>query len=174
MVQERLDWLGLPPRPRLTAPQFGSWLKQLWKGHSYEQVALKLRPHVEDAGLKVDRSSIKKLEQGRVPNWPMLYAISRAFNVPMEEITAQLTSALGFSRDLIRHSSTTPSHGPEGGAADGTATARIRQLEARLEQLQTYEAIVRQVRPLLQSALVAIGEESGHARTKKTSRRGHH
>lgn len=87
----------VPRRPRLSVPQFGAWLSELWAEHSYEQIAIKLRPFVKEHGLKVDRSSIKKLELGRVPNWPMVFAISQAFDVPVMDTTARLLRALPFA-----------------------------------------------------------------------------
>lgn len=84
----------MPNAPAVTAPAFGVWLATLWEGKSYEQVALKLRPHAP--GQAVNRSSVKKLEQGRVPNWTMAYAISQAFGVPFMEVIARLASGMGY------------------------------------------------------------------------------
>lgn len=88
-------WAHVPKRPTLQAPAFGAWLESMRGEHrSHEQIAQQLRPYVADARLKVDRSSVKKLEEGRVPNWPMIYAISRVHKTPVPDVLLRLAGAL--------------------------------------------------------------------------------
>ena len=60
------------------------------------RIALRVRPYVKAAGLKVDRSLIAKLEQGRVPSWPLLGALSAVYGVPVAETSRLLMEALRF------------------------------------------------------------------------------
>lgn len=94
----------VPKRPQVRAPKFGSWLELRRGDRSFEQIAQKLRPLVDGVGLKVDRSAIKKLEQGRVPNWPMIGALSQVYDVPAMEVVRVLINALEFpaAPDLFR------------------------------------------------------------------------
>jgi len=64
----RLGLLHMPKRPQVSAPKFGKWLELQRGDRSLEQIAHKLRPLLVGVGLKVDRSTIKKLESGRVPS----------------------------------------------------------------------------------------------------------
>jgi hypothetical protein len=95
---------SVPKRPQVRAPKFGEWL-QLQRGdRSLEQIAGKVRRHVELAGLKVNRSLVQKIEQGRVPNWPLLAAFSRVYEVPITETVIRLIGAMEFpgADDLLR------------------------------------------------------------------------
>lgn len=122
-------------RPLVRAPKFGRWLELQRRGRTFEQVAIQLRPMVEASGLKVDRSTVKKMEAGQVPSWPLLLGLSAVYGVPVEETLRELVSALEFSgaRDLLRHTSAVSPTPNLGGVGDATAT-RIRELEGRLEE----------------------------------------
>jgi hypothetical protein len=61
-----------------------------------EQIARKVRPLVEPAGLKVDQSMIYKIEQGRVPSWPMVAALSQVYKTDIRETVLQLMQTLEF------------------------------------------------------------------------------
>lgn len=84
----------MPARPILTAPAFGQWLATQRGRRSYEAIASRLRPYVKDFGLKVDRSSVQKMETGRVPSWPMLWALSEIYRVPLPDMARQLLAVL--------------------------------------------------------------------------------
>jgi hypothetical protein len=55
-----------------------------------------MRPHVAAVGLKVPPSLIVKLEQGRVPNWPLLIAYSKVLDEPLDALVARLVPALSL------------------------------------------------------------------------------
>lgn len=80
----------------VTTPTFGAWLKTLRGDRSLEQIAQKLRPLVKAVGLKVDQSLVYKIEQGRVPSWPMVGALSRVYGVPVAETVERLRGAIVF------------------------------------------------------------------------------
>jgi hypothetical protein len=69
-----------------------------------EQIAILIRPLVDGTGLKVSRSLILKLEQGRVPNWPMLGALAKIYETDVQAVTLRLVNALEFpgADDLLR------------------------------------------------------------------------
>lgn len=69
----------MPKRPTLESPEFGDWLRQRRGARSHAEIANQIRMRVQDAGLGVHPSLIVKLEQGRVPSWPLLTAISEVF-----------------------------------------------------------------------------------------------
>lgn len=93
----------MPASPPIAAPAFGAWLESLRGPRSLEQIAKKVRPHVEPIGLKVDQSLIYKIEKGRVPSWPMLGALCRVYGVDIREATHKLIDALQFpgAADLL-------------------------------------------------------------------------
>src|SRR5262245_4487058 len=108
----------VPPRPVIAAPKFGQWL-QLQRGtRSLEQIAIRVRPFVKPTGLKVDQSLIYKLEQGRVPSWPLLGALCRVYDVDIRDGALILIGALQFPgvSDLIGQTSGvgSPSHPASG------------------------------------------------------------
>jgi len=79
-----------------TARNFGRWL-QLQRGErSLEQIAIKVRPLVKAAGLKVDQSMLYKIERGRIPSWPMLAALARAYDQDFRATVMRLVDALEF------------------------------------------------------------------------------
>lgn len=84
------------PVRTVTTPAFGAWLRTLRGDRSLEQIAQKVRPLVKDVGLKVDQSLLFKIEQGRVPSWPMVGALSRVYGVPVGETLERLRGALVF------------------------------------------------------------------------------
>lgn len=61
------------------------------------------------------------------------------------------------------------------GALDAAAAlARVRELEARVEELATYQAIVHQMRPMLREAMALLSAEDSTPRRVKTQRRRRH
>lgn len=84
---------GVPSAP-ITSPAFGDWLKAQRGDRSHEAMAIALRPHLQAVGLKVHASQIVKLEQGRVPSWPMLIAISQVTHAPIAELAERVASSL--------------------------------------------------------------------------------
>ena len=80
----------------VTTPAFGAWLRTMRGDRSLEQIAQKLRPLVKAVGLKVDQSLLYKIEQGRVPSWPMVGALSRVYDVPVGETVERLRTAVVF------------------------------------------------------------------------------
>lgn len=94
--------VSVPPRHNPTAPKFGQWLHMQRGKRSLEQVAISIRPLVAAAGLKVDQSLIYRIEQGRIPNWPILAAFSRVYNIPFPALAAQLADAVEFPGAVTR------------------------------------------------------------------------
>lgn len=131
---------SVPSAPQLSAPKFGQWLAEQRGDRSYEAIAVKVRKHVEGMGLKVNRSAIKKYEDGRIPPWPILYAFAVIYDAAPTDVAARLFTAIQLStgRDLLRHSRDQQSGSLQGGSADDPASARrIAQLESELATLKT-------------------------------------
>src|SRR5262245_4698323 len=132
------------PRGRLTrpgishAPAFGRWIAQRRGRQSLEQIALKIRPYVESTGLKVDRSSLAKVEAGRLPSWPMLAALAIVFEVPMREMVDRLVSSIEFpgAEKLLPRGDgwSTTSSAPREEADGNWPTPASRLLQSRLIQ----------------------------------------
>jgi len=59
---------------------------------------------VEPSGLKVDRSLIAKIEEGRIPNWPLLAAFAIIYQIPLPELLSVLIQNIEFpgSAKLLR------------------------------------------------------------------------
>lgn len=128
------------------APAFGRWVAEMRGDESLEDIAMKIRPYVEQTGLKVDRSSLMKLESGRLPSWPMMAALGIVFDVPFQVVIDQLVSAIDFPgrekllpsrRDGSRTGGTPSSEVTHGNAPTASAfsdlTLRCRQCEKTLE-----------------------------------------
>lgn len=167
----------VPKRPTVRAPKFGQWLELKRGKRSFEQIAQKIRPLVEGVELKVDRSTIKKFEQGRVPSWPMLGAISVVYDVPIEETVERLRLALEFpaARDLLRHVSTVESS-PLPGGGDVPASPSVRELQDRLAQSERdHAALVAGIRAVAGelTRLLAADEGAPARLTQPKARRGH-
>jgi hypothetical protein len=136
------------------------------RGRSFEAVAILLRLKLEKSGLKVDRSTVKKLEGGQVPSWPLLLALADVYGVSVKETTGHLVGALEFAgaSDLIRHDPTVEL-APHLGGADAAAT-RVRELERQLEErdarLSEAEDVARRL-----MRIFTTDAESAAARTTK-------
>lgn len=161
----------VPASPRVVAPKFGEWLKLRRGTRSLEQIALKIRPYVAAMGLTVDRSAIAKYEQGRVPNWPMLGAFSRVYDVAIIETVQRLLDGLEFpaANDLVRHGRT-GQRTPLKGEPNDPTSDRTPQLEARLAE---YERLVPDIQAMLLrlTKLAAGAEERGARKQTPKSRR---
>lgn len=185
LVRSQVLCGGLAKRPSLqvTAPKFGAWLKARrefppadQKPKSLEGLAKRLRPLVAASGLKVTTSTLTKFEQGRVPNWPMLFALSIAYEIPILQMVAQLVGTVEFPgrRDLIgREGDQTSNLLPHQEVADVTASTRIRELEGRVSE---YEAALTEINGVAShlARLAAFGPQSRRTpRSKPKSGRGH-
>jgi hypothetical protein len=104
----------------------------------------------------------------------MIGALSRVYDVPVLEIVQELVTDLEFpdASDLLCHSALVK-HSARGGA-NGPTSARIRELQTRVEQLQAYETIVRQIRPHLTDVVAILGTEGDSTSQHKAGRRGGH
>lgn len=93
-------------RPDVRTPNFGKWLETCRGTRSLEAIGRQLRPLVAATGLKVSRSLILKLEQGQVPNWPLLAALAKIYKTPWQSVVSRLAQDVEFSgaRDLLRPS----------------------------------------------------------------------
>jgi transcriptional regulator with XRE-family HTH domain len=111
---------GMAKGVAVSAPMFGTWLTGLRGDASFEQIAIKLRDLVQSTGLKVDRSQIKKLEQGRVPSWPLLLALCQVYDVPVMETVAILVASLEFQGAEKLFLRTTRTNSTQTTAADVT------------------------------------------------------
>ncbi len=144
----------VPKRPVVVAPNFGKWL-QLRRGddRSLEQIAKRVRPLVKAAGLKVDQSLIFKIEQGRVPNWPILMALASVYDISTEEMARRLAEAIEFPgrRDLPDHgdprsSVAAQSQLQQGGPIDpASPAAQARVLSVATDLIEIAESFRRAV-----------------------------
>lgn len=164
----------VPKRPVVRAPNFGRWLKLKRGDRSFEQIAQKVRPLVEGVELKVDRSAIKKFEEGRVPSWPMLGALSAVYGVPIAETVERLRLALEFpaARDLLRHAGTVESS-PLPGGGDVPASPSVRELQDRLDEQEREHAALRAAVKTIAGDLVRLvaADEGAPARAAKPETR---
>lgn len=92
----QLPSLCVPKRPTLESPTFGAWLKKRRGKRSHAEVANQIRDRVKDSGLKVPPSLIVKIEQGRIPNWPVLAAIGEVFKEPFDQLVLRLARSMQF------------------------------------------------------------------------------
>lgn len=137
--------------PRLIAPAFGKWLAKMNEGRTYEQVAQRVRPLVKDFGMKVNRSLLKKYEDGRIPPWPMIYAFAELHRVRIADITERLYRSIETvdGRDLPCPSI---DKGSVPGGADATSSAQRADVQQRAEiaklaaRIAHYEARLAEVR----------------------------
>lgn len=83
--------------PAKRAQLFGVWLKKQRadKGLSHEYIAREMRKLLRAAGYKIPASQIVKFEQGKIPDGPQLYALSRAIKIPFADVNARLCEAIG-------------------------------------------------------------------------------
>lgn len=97
----------MPASILVRAPKFGAWL-QLQRGdRSLEQIAIQVRHLIKPTGLKVDQSQIFKIEDGRIPSWPILLALAQVYALDQIEMLANLLTALEFpGADDLRQKST--------------------------------------------------------------------
>jgi transcriptional regulator with XRE-family HTH domain len=86
----------LAKKPLLQTKGFGEWLTKAKHGRSHAEFAVPIRELLKPTGMRVNRSAIEKLENGRLPSVLMLYALSRVLHVPLEELTARVLSEVGL------------------------------------------------------------------------------
>jgi hypothetical protein len=170
----------LPAAPQFKAPAFGAWLSDRRGGRSHEQIAVKVRKYVQDFGLQVNRSSILKYEQGRIPPWPVLYAFAEIFEVDAGQLAARLFSAIKSAdgRDLLRHASAEGSTPHEGGADVPASAQRIATLEGEVSTLKArisgVQDAARKLLTLTEDALPGTDESSENRRRLRTVHRSQH
>jgi transcriptional regulator with XRE-family HTH domain len=163
---------SVPKHAAPKAPKFGAWLElQRGQGRSLEQIAQKIRPWVEPLGVKASRSTLQRYEKtGRVPEWLMLLALSRAYGVPIEETVSQLVSAMEFeepaARDLLRHVRTTQPPDAE--------TSLRKQLAAAEDERNTYKTIIEEAGALAVQLGGVLRGEGGAAPAAPAGGRRHH
>lgn len=87
-------------KPTLVAKEFGRWLTELRRGRSYEAIAGRVRDLLSPIGMKVHPSAVLKIEQGRAPSVPLLWALSRVLKVPIDEMVRRLVNDLGVDVDV--------------------------------------------------------------------------
>lgn len=169
--------LTVPKRPTPTSPNFGVWLELQRGTRSHEQIARRLRDLLKPVGLKVPASAIVKLEDGRVPNWPTLAALAVVYDVPIEEMTQRLLSAMEFpgASDLLRHGRTGQIDSHHQGESDVPASDRqeIARLERKVAALEMRLAQTADIARKL-VAIASISDEVLEAgRARAGGRRGH-
>lgn len=86
----------MPASLKVTSRTFGRWLASQRGDRSLEQIAIKLRALLKPTGLAIDQSLVYKIEHGRVPSWPLLFAFARVYNVEMGELLTRLVGTLEF------------------------------------------------------------------------------
>lgn len=59
-------------------------------------MANQIRDRVKDSGMKVPPSLIVKIEQGRIPNWPVLAALADVFKEPFDQLVARMAGSMRF------------------------------------------------------------------------------
>lgn len=85
-------------KPRLKAKAFGTWIARARGERSREEIAASIRDVIDRTGMKVNRSAIMKIEAGRVPNVLVLYGLSRALPLPLDEMVRRILKDLGVRR----------------------------------------------------------------------------
>jgi len=165
-----------PKRPPLSAPEFGKWLVSQRRKRSHECIARLVRPLVEHAGLKVNRSQIVKFEEGRIPQWPMLYAFAVVYKETPAAIASRLFSAIEVDNQLLISRTSTPgSFSDPGGAVDVSDQARrIQEME---EQVAMYETRLSDVQDLASKLVGIVGgvdRETGASKKPSPRRRRSH
>lgn len=184
-------------RPEVTAPKFGRWLELQRAGRSLEQIAIQVRPLVQQTGMKVSRSLILKLEQGRVPNWPMLGALCRVYGADIHEAVLQLVQTITFpgSADLlcpadgVQHAFTPlPGAIPEEVGANNvsaslttapvppvspTESALLHDVDLAARLLETADRLRAYANEITRRQIAVVSDLSadGHARPRKAHRR---
>lgn len=78
----------------LRTPKFGKWLRFKRDGASLEEFAIRIRPHAQPFGLEFDRSQITKLEKGRLPSLPIVWALSSALRISVAELEQKIAAEL--------------------------------------------------------------------------------
>lgn len=121
------------------------------------------------------RQVLLRLENGQTksPDPKALRAVADLYGLDYSDLVARMMSErYGAPSDLPRHGRTgqQDSHLPEG-ESNGPAQTRTRELEDRLA---AHEAIFRQLRTALATAVALLGEESDQAAANTTGRRRRH
>jgi len=164
-------------RPGIShAPAFGLWVLSQRGQLSLEDLAVKIRPYVEPSGLQVDRSTIKKIEQGRLPSWPMVGALAIAFGIPTREVIDRLISAIEFPgvenllpRDTVE---AFPSSARKG--SNGTITPTLDLLHSQLrERDQTIRKLRRDFSAVIAIAAEHLGPVEGAPRSAEPPQPSH-
>ena len=89
-------WPQVVAKQRLTAKAFGEWIAEKRGERSHRALARPIRDLLRPTGVKAPASAIVKVEQGRVPNVPLLFGLSLVLKVPYEEMTYRLLTDLGM------------------------------------------------------------------------------
>lgn len=165
----------------VASPTFGEWLEKLRGQRSLEAIARKLRVFLAPTGLKVGPSLLFRVEQGRVPSWPMLFGLAAVYEIPVATMAIRLVREIYFpgARDLIRHAGERKSNlPPDSEVAVDPAAARVRELETRIEELEMYRLVVEELRPVLADvfeladrATTLVGGKGDQAAAAPTGRR---
>lgn len=115
--------------------------------------------------MKVNASLIYKLEQGRVPSWPLLAALARVYNISIADMCHQLTMALEFPGSAGLIGIPAPIAGSPGPLDD--LEARVRDLE---EQVLAYQVMCGEIQDLGQR-VADIGKRGRQTKTDTQRRR---
>jgi hypothetical protein len=166
----------VPKRPQVSAVKFGEWLELQRGERSLEQIARQVREHVAAVGLKFGPPLLYKIEQGRVPSWPVIGALSLVYKVPLVEMLSRLTDAMTFpnSSVLLCHIGTwqRDSRLLEGESAV-TAKARIRELQHRAEKAEQerafYQGIVETAGKLAKDLSATLRQKGVAGARRKTT-----
>jgi transcriptional regulator with XRE-family HTH domain len=96
----------MPSRIRLRTPAFGQWLREVREVHlqrTLASVATDVRQLLQPTGLKVEATSICKIENGRPPSTPMLWALCEVYGLDLADALIELTEATEFpGADALR------------------------------------------------------------------------
>lgn len=146
---------------------------------SRKQIANRLA----DLGAPLDESSLFQYEAGTVwaPDAGVMWGLAQIYGVGLTELVdllrANRTNPSAEPqewRDLISHGRTGKKAPRQPGESDDPAATRIRELENRVEELEVYETIVRNLRPIIRDAITTLGDEDARPAVKKaTGRRSH-
>lgn len=149
-------------------PEFATYVEGLRKARkpkawNQHEAAAQAARRQETAALT--RQVLLRLERGQIknPETEVLAAISKLFGVPYREIVERLVQdrfRIPMRADLVRQTSDLDSGLPQhGGVPDGSAAARIHDLEERLRQHEKTASEVHKVADQLFKIAVALEQD---------------
>jgi transcriptional regulator with XRE-family HTH domain len=159
----------------LKSPQFGAWLRKQRGDKTLEEFAILIRRHAKAFGLEFDRSQVVKLEGGRVPSLPILWALAPVLECSVVELEQRISAELRgerVGRDLPDHSTDQGSDFSGGKNADVPAPSRLQQEHDDLLRATTEVAshMLQALAALSEQGIrIPVLENNARPRTRKPS-----